>query len=318
MTPIPMILHCPECRARHVDVGEFATKVHHTHSCQICGFTWRPAVVPTVGVQFLPGFKNEPSDPRSAPEPIGKCETCGRALVADNVDRIGWYCRRREHGGTGCIGEDSGASVPEPPYVMLLSICDHALCEVLDACGPHDQPWSRAAVRAADLALDQLNAYGLHTAGDAQRARIFASSGDPRAVVELLGPLWYSMDASVLQRAVRDAVRMLQGAQPIGTVAKNENSPPPDGTVLETDVSVGEHDPLPATAPEDFERAKPEATHETVRRVLYGDGSVGDPRIAQLVSLLKVHDESPEFRQHAGIAAHRVVDGLRKILRGEP
>lgn len=64
--PIPMILHCPGvkadgtvCGARHVDVGIFATKHHHTHSCQMCGFTWRPAVVNTVGVQFLPGFKNE-------------------------------------------------------------------------------------------------------------------------------------------------------------------------------------------------------------------------------------------------------------------
>lgn len=57
--PIPMILHCPDCRARHVDKGAFATKVHHTHSCQSCGLTWRPAVVATVGVQFLPGFKDE-------------------------------------------------------------------------------------------------------------------------------------------------------------------------------------------------------------------------------------------------------------------
>lgn len=55
--PIPMVLHCPECRTRHIDEGDFATKVHHTHSCQGCGLTWRPAVVPTVGVQFLPGFK---------------------------------------------------------------------------------------------------------------------------------------------------------------------------------------------------------------------------------------------------------------------
>lgn len=40
--------------------GEFATKPHHTHSCQFCGLTWRPAVVCTVGVRFLPGFRNEP------------------------------------------------------------------------------------------------------------------------------------------------------------------------------------------------------------------------------------------------------------------
>ena len=57
--PIPMVLHCPECRARHIDEGDFATKPHHTHSCQSCGLTWRPSVVATVGVQFLPGFKND-------------------------------------------------------------------------------------------------------------------------------------------------------------------------------------------------------------------------------------------------------------------
>lgn len=54
--PIPMFLTCPACCARHIDEGEFATKLHHTHSCQACGLTWRPAIVPTVGVQFLPGF----------------------------------------------------------------------------------------------------------------------------------------------------------------------------------------------------------------------------------------------------------------------
>lgn len=58
-TPIPLILHCPECTERHIDEGEFETKPHHTHSCQFCGLTWRPAIVPTVGVRFLPGFKNE-------------------------------------------------------------------------------------------------------------------------------------------------------------------------------------------------------------------------------------------------------------------
>lgn len=56
--PIPMRIPCPECGKLHIDEGEFATKPHHTHSCQHCGLTWRPAVVNTVGVQFLPGFKS--------------------------------------------------------------------------------------------------------------------------------------------------------------------------------------------------------------------------------------------------------------------
>lgn len=55
-----MILSCPVCTARHIDVGEFATKAHHTHACQFCGIVWRPAIVNTVGVDFLPGFKNPP------------------------------------------------------------------------------------------------------------------------------------------------------------------------------------------------------------------------------------------------------------------
>jgi len=57
--PIPMILHCPDCSYRHIDRGEFATKRHHTHACQACGLVWRPAIVATVGVQFLPGFKDD-------------------------------------------------------------------------------------------------------------------------------------------------------------------------------------------------------------------------------------------------------------------
>jgi hypothetical protein len=57
--PIPMLIWCPMCCARHIDRGEFATKPHHTHSCQACGLTWRPCVEATVGVQYLPGFKDE-------------------------------------------------------------------------------------------------------------------------------------------------------------------------------------------------------------------------------------------------------------------
>lgn len=54
----PMLLWCPECGRRHLDEGEWSTKLHHTHACQHCGHCWRPAVVNTCGVRFLPGFKN--------------------------------------------------------------------------------------------------------------------------------------------------------------------------------------------------------------------------------------------------------------------
>ncbi len=65
---IPMLLWCPSCRARHIDEGEFATKPHHTHACQHCGMVWRPAVIATVGVAFLPGFKDEARDTSVMPD----------------------------------------------------------------------------------------------------------------------------------------------------------------------------------------------------------------------------------------------------------
>lgn len=57
--PIPIRLACEGCGKLHVDHGDFATKPHHTHACQFCGLPWRPTIRPTVGVQFLPGFKDE-------------------------------------------------------------------------------------------------------------------------------------------------------------------------------------------------------------------------------------------------------------------
>ena len=86
--PIPMLLSCPECKARHIDVGEFATKVHHTHACQACGHVWRSAIVPTVGVQFLPGFKDK--------EPHRQCESlmCGTEAGPGAPIRICGSCRR--------------------------------------------------------------------------------------------------------------------------------------------------------------------------------------------------------------------------------
>lgn len=56
--PIPMLLWCPMCHKRHIDKGAFISKLHHTHACQYCGNVWRPAVINTVEVEFLPGFKD--------------------------------------------------------------------------------------------------------------------------------------------------------------------------------------------------------------------------------------------------------------------
>lgn len=53
--PIPMVLHCPTCGLQHVDapapaIGWF-NPPHRSHQCGGCGTIWRPADVPTVGVE---------------------------------------------------------------------------------------------------------------------------------------------------------------------------------------------------------------------------------------------------------------------------
>ncbi len=55
---VPILLNCPSCGERHIDEGIWSTKAHHNHACQHCGMVWRPAIIATVGVRFLPGFKN--------------------------------------------------------------------------------------------------------------------------------------------------------------------------------------------------------------------------------------------------------------------
>jgi len=79
------------CGKLHIDEGEFATKPHHTHCCQHCGLTWRPAIGPTVGVQYLPGFKNE-SNPETVqlaavkpPSWEPKYGSWARYVVSDSV-----------------------------------------------------------------------------------------------------------------------------------------------------------------------------------------------------------------------------------------
>lgn len=67
-SPIPLLLWCPGCGERHIDGGTFASKPHHTHACQNCGMVWRPSIRPTVGVLFLPGFKDV--DPVDTSPPV--------------------------------------------------------------------------------------------------------------------------------------------------------------------------------------------------------------------------------------------------------
>lgn len=56
--PIDMILFCPACGKQHIDAPDERTPdwtnpPHRSHLCHGCGFTWRPADVPTNGVERI-------------------------------------------------------------------------------------------------------------------------------------------------------------------------------------------------------------------------------------------------------------------------
>lgn len=53
VAPIPMVLHCPSCGSQHIDeaTDDWPNPPHRSHLCGSCGCIWRPADVPTVGVE---------------------------------------------------------------------------------------------------------------------------------------------------------------------------------------------------------------------------------------------------------------------------
>jgi hypothetical protein len=112
--PIPMLLWCPGCGERHLDEGEFATKPHHTHACQLCGLAWRPAVVDTLGVQFLPGFRTASALGTDPPKATTKRKRT----------------RKSDHNGLGNCWRARAA-------VARCAECGMDCCDV---CHQHDEP----------------------------------------------------------------------------------------------------------------------------------------------------------------------------------
>ena len=55
--PINMLLWCPACGQQHVDApdpsGDWTNPPHRSHLCSGCGTVWRPADVPTNGVEAI-------------------------------------------------------------------------------------------------------------------------------------------------------------------------------------------------------------------------------------------------------------------------
>lgn len=75
--PIDMILYCPLCGTQHIDKEEtpaphmmgkrWTNPPHRSHLCDCCGHIWRPADVPTNGVQAI---STRGKDDKDAPAQI--------------------------------------------------------------------------------------------------------------------------------------------------------------------------------------------------------------------------------------------------------
>ena len=85
--PIDMVLSCPKCGAQHVDAPEFRdgwfNPPHRSHLCHDCGHVWRPADVPTNGVDAVK-TKGKADSPLASPA----------HAAAPSVLPVAWIRRR--------------------------------------------------------------------------------------------------------------------------------------------------------------------------------------------------------------------------------
>ena len=155
--PIPMRLPCPKCGELHIDEGEFETKVHHTHSCQHCGLTWRPAIVATVGVRFLPGFKDEHDVdwkfvlPHQLVVKCAECESTSNAPAVHGYTFAGgeWRCAKHSAGANALVNK------------VIDNAVDKTASLVAETCAKIFETWrsefefdEKSATRIDDIAAE--------------------------------------------------------------------------------------------------------------------------------------------------------------------
>lgn len=190
---IPMRLHCPECGALHIDEGEFSTKLHHTHACQSCGAVWRPAVEHTVGVRFLPGFKNAaistpnqdaiermPSSERSAMAAMFERELDAAKARADEKDAIAAH---------GLYGVDAaGKPVQVKNITGLHSTAGTPIVHI------HTDGYAQAADRMAQLERN----LETHKALEVRRVKMISALNDDLFQArETIKAAWKQLDHAV-------------------------------------------------------------------------------------------------------------------------
>jgi hypothetical protein len=116
--PIDMVLHCPKCGLQHVDASDatecawpqcscadqvdrgciaqdvsWTNPPHRSHLCHGCGHIWRPADVPTNGVQAVKttGKADSPIAPAEPPQAAGAIDAREQGAEEDAyvIDRLG-------------------------------------------------------------------------------------------------------------------------------------------------------------------------------------------------------------------------------------
>lgn len=142
--PIDMVLHCPACGMQHIDAPEedeyedksgalrmkcdWTNPPHRSHLCHDCEHVWRPADVPTNGVQAVK-TKGKADSPLAAPPALeaALCPDCSGSGVdgdaGDDGRTIDVQCGRC--GGTGKASE---AALPWPwktEKEVLLDACNY-------------------------------------------------------------------------------------------------------------------------------------------------------------------------------------------------
>jgi hypothetical protein len=84
--PIDVVLHCPRCGLLHVDAPEPASgwtnPPHKSHLCHDCGLVWRPADVPTNGVEAV-ATRGEKDTPVEGIDLVTEVESRARRLLRD-------------------------------------------------------------------------------------------------------------------------------------------------------------------------------------------------------------------------------------------
>jgi len=116
--PIDMVLHCPKCGLQHIDAPEpdefirdrdgtllrheagWTNEPHRSHLCHGCGHIWRPADVPTNGVQAVK-TKGKADSPIATPQPAVTAGAVDARITAieQAIRDYHYALDTRQHGG---------------------------------------------------------------------------------------------------------------------------------------------------------------------------------------------------------------------------